>query len=317
MQIIKPSFSGLATGHPRYARLHRFYNFGANNRELVTDTALTVSGAALVDDPDIGDSRGFVTGATVTEQISLPQECTIIMVLAGRGTRVTGDPALAICGSSGAANKCYFGYNYSSGGRWTYGYRGATGTNRSPLYTNGYANDGEFATGHAVAAVFSATATMRAAVDGVSQPQTDVQTSENLGSNPLLMPFFPTIGANANFPVGAIIVLTGISTEAELVADTADPWAYLSEAPSITNIDGDDIITQGQQNITITVANIPTGMVPIRAGAGGTNGIGGNDFTGFVATPGGTAGSFTIECDVPIGIATSTSTQCYVEYAPE
>lgn len=83
--------------------------------------------------------------------------------------------------------------------------------------------------------------------------------------------------------------------------------------PAIVSVDGDNIITQGQQNIDIVVNNVPTGEVPIRAGAHGTNGVGGTDFTGLTYVAGGTAGSFTVTADVPLGITVSTNTQCYVE----
>jgi hypothetical protein len=87
--------------------------------------------------------------------------------------------------------------------------------------------------------------------------------------------------------------------------------------PAVVSVDGDNSISQGQQDIQIVVNNIPAGNVPVRAGVGGTSGVGGTDFTGFSSVAGGTAGSFTITADVPIGIATSSSVQCYVEYAPE
>lgn len=312
--IIKPSFSGLATGHPRYARLHKFYNFGTDNRELVADTALTVSGMALVNDADVGDSRSLVTGAAMTQTISIPQDATVIVVVAGRGARLA---SATFFGNGLGTNSVEMRYNYGSGGRFQSGYRGASGTTRSPLYANAFSSDAQYLTGLAFGATLCDTETMTQSLNGVTQTNTYTTGGAAFASSPVQMPFASSVDATANFSLAAIIVLTGISTEAELNADTTNPWAFLQQAATLDAVDGDDSISQGQQDIVINVSNIPTGMVPIRAGAHGTAGVGGTDFTGFSVAAGTTSGSYTITADVPVGIATSTSTQCYVEYDAE
>jgi len=88
-------------------------------------------------------------------------------------------------------------------------------------------------------------------------------------------------------------------------------------AATVLSVDGDNSVAQGQQDIVINVSGIPSGNVPVRAGAGGTAGVGGTDFTGLSVVAGTTAGVYAITCDVPVGIPTSSSAQCYVEYSPE
>lgn len=317
-QHIKPSGTpALDTGHALYSAISRFLVFGGYDRELVENTALTVTGAAVVTDSDIGSARAFVTGSAVAETVAMPETCTILVITAGRGVRYGSSASDAVfIGHDNSGNSVRFGWTPSSYGRVYVTRRGSSGATRT-LYGASFASDGDFNTGLAVAATVSATATMKTCVNGTVSGTTDTGTTGALSSSPFNVPIGTPMGASANFPIGGIVIFNRVLTDQELIDVTNVPWGLLLTPASIVSVDGDNSISQGQQDIQTVVNNIPAGNVPVRIGAGGTNGVGGTDFTGFSAVAGGTAGTFTITADVPIGIATSSSVQCYVEYAPE
>lgn len=313
-QFIKPASVALNTAHALYANIHRFYEFGVLDKELVTDTALTISGASVVTDADIGVSRAFVNGATISESASIPQDCTILLVTAGRGTRVTGgaaacDANFLYLNSSG--NKIQLRYNYASGGYFTSRYDGASGAQKD-LNGNSFANDAAFNTGLATAFHFADTETRKSALNGTLGSATDAVAGGALGSPPISVPFFATngtvtIGTTANFPVGAIVVFNTLLSDADMQSITADPWQLLIEPAEITVIDTDDILVDGQQNFTATIVNVPSGEVPLTARIGSTAGVGGTLLSGFSAATTGTAGTFVCTMDLASGIATGST----------
>jgi len=324
--FIKPAFTGLNAAHALYANIHRFYEFGVEDKELVTDTALTITGADVVDDPDIGLSREFVNGSTCSDSVSIPQDCTVLLITAGRGTRVTGGAAACDCNFmylSTSGNKISFRYGYGGGGRFESRYDGATGTLRD-LNSAAFANDGAFNTGHAIAFHYADTEVRKSALNGTVGATTDSTTGGGtLGSPPVSVPMFVTngtvtIGTTANFPVAAIVVFNTLLSDAELQDVTSDPWDMLDQGAAVgdvTGVQGVDVIANGEQNIVIDVTGLPAGQVPQAVRIGSTAGVGGTTLTGFTYATTATVGTFEITADMPTGITTGTNIEVAVDYA--
>jgi hypothetical protein len=316
--FIKPAFSGLNSGHALYADIHRFIVLGSLDRELVTDTAITIAGAAVVSDADIGSARAIVAGATITETLNVPSNSTILLITAGRGPRSTGGAAACDCEFlhlNTSANAVFFDYNYSSGGHFEFRYEGGNGGVVS-WDSDSFASDGAFNTGIAVAATFAETVDRKSCINGVIGTPLGSGTSGALASNDLtLLP--GVIGTSANFPVGAIVVFDKILSDAELQSVTTDPWAMLAQAPALTSVDTDDILIDGQQNFTATVTNIPSGEVPTGARIGSSAGVGGTSLTGFSAATTASAGEFICTMDLASGIvtgSTSVASELSIDY---
>jgi hypothetical protein len=313
--ILKPStISGLATGHALYSNITSFLEFGVTNTNLVGGAALTTTNAAAVNDPNIGSARTFTSASSVTQQLSVGNNNTVLVVMRPNHTRIDSNSTFDVVNLyAGDAIRC--GYSPYNGSQWTTSIRGNFGAYRD-FGTTALANDAAFNTGQAVAYHFSATAVCKIAANGTVDSATNSGTTNAFSTSPLNCPLIGNFGSIANVNIGAIVVFNKLLSDAEMQSVTTDPWAMLAQAPALVSVDGDNSISQGQQDIQIVVNNIPSGNVPTRAGAGGTNGVGGTDFTGFSYVA-GTAGVFTITADVPVGISTASSTQCYVEYAPE
>lgn len=320
------SISGLNAGHALYADIAQFFELGVLDKELVSDVALTIGSASVVDDADIGVSRAFVNGSTISQSAAIPQDCTVLLVTAGRGTRVTGgaaacDANFLYLNTSG--NKVQFRYDYGGNGRFTSRYDGASGATKD-LHSDAFANDGAFNTGLAVAFHFADTETRKSCLNGTIGAATDAVAGGALGSPPVSVPFFATngtvtIGTTANFPVGAIVVFDRLLTDAEMQDITTDPWAMLDAGPAVgtlTGVQGSDIIANGEQNITGSVTSVPDGNVPTGVRIGSTAGVGGTYLTGFSYATTGTAGAFTFGADVPTGITTGTNMEVSVDYEP-
>lgn len=325
--FVKPAaVSGLNAAHALHADIVQFFEFGVLDKELVSDIELTIAGAAVVSDPDIGPSREFIAGATVAESLNIPQDCTVLLVTAGRGARTVG--GAAVCDAnflwlSTSGNKIGLRYGYASGGRFEARYDGASGATKD-LNSDAMGSDGAFDTGHAFAVHYADTETRKTCLNGTIGAATDAVAGGALGSPPVSVPMFVTngtviIGSGANFPVGALVVFDRLLTDAELQDITSDPWAMLDSGPAVgtlTGVQGSDIIANGEQNITGSASSIPDGNVPIGARIGSTVGVGGTYLTGFAYTTTANAGAFNWEADVPSGITLSTNMEVSVDYAP-
>lgn len=325
--FVKPSaITGLNAAHPLYADIVKFFEFGVLDKELVSDIDLTIAGAAVVNDADIGPAREFIAGATVAESAAIPQDCTVLLVTAGRGARTVG--GAAVCDAnflwlSTSGNKIGLRYGYASGGRFEARYDGASGATKD-LNSNAFGSDGAFNTGHAFAVHYADTETRKTCLNGTIGSATDAVAGGALGSPPVSVPFFATngtviIGSGANFPTGALVVFDRLLTDAELQDITSDPWAMLDSGPAVgtlTGVQGSDIIANGEQNITGSVTSIPDGNVPTGVRIGSTAGVGGTYLTGFSYATTATAGVFTFGADVPSGITTGTNMEVAVDYEP-
>jgi hypothetical protein len=243
---------------------------GGVDKEIVTDTALAITGAAAVVDAAVGPSRQCVAGC-VLPNIEVPDDnFTIISVVAQRGPRTSGGGVcnVQILYLNEARNKVRMDYNYASGGRYQLAYEGTNLGDRT-WNANSFSSDAEFNTGHALGAHYgSTTDPLKACLNGVIQTLTDANISGALESGFQSVPVMPSVGTSAIANLSMILVLTGLSTDAEFIADTTAPFAFLESPPAIVNINGTNQVRRGQQNVLISLSNMPTGSVVTAARIG-------------------------------------------------
>lgn len=225
-QHIKPAISGLNSGHALNGNILKFFEFGQLDKELVSDTALTISAAPVVTDADIGTARQFVTGSSVSDTFSVSVDSTVLVVLAARGSRLYSGAGLAFVNLNGGS-AYRLDYSASTNGRFRSTIRSNAGAYRE-LYSDSFANDAAFNTGHAVAAHFADTETMKTCLNGV------IGTATNTGTTNAFVEMTASLLQNASasddFSVGAIVIFDKLLSDAELQSVTSDPWALTAVA---------------------------------------------------------------------------------------
>lgn len=257
----KPSaILGLNTAHPDFGSLHRFYEIGLLNRELVTDTALTMANTEFINDPDIGPARSFVGApalSTLAPALSVPTDSTVILICAGRGTRIAGTSSVQFLYAFTSSNKVALTYNYGSGGRFQFQYEGSNAGESALWSSNVFASDLQFLTGHFVAVDYTAEGPRTVCINGVMQTTSESTVSGALSPDPHTVPLMSAIGSTANFSVGAIAVFHPALSTARKQAVTTQPWLLLRQPPAITNFDGDNVIYRGQTDVQINMTDSP------------------------------------------------------------
>jgi hypothetical protein len=283
--------------------VYRCYLYGGGiDKEIVTDTALAITGAAAVVDAAVGASRQCITGCSLPN-IDVPSDnFTVIAVSAMRGPRTSGGgvcnaPILAL---NLTRNKVRMEYNYASGGRFNLIYEGTNGGDRT-WNTNPFSSDAEFNTGHALGAHYgSTTDPLKACLNDVIQTLQDANTSGPLEAEGQSVVIMDNIGTSAIVNLSMILVLTGLSSDAEFIADCTDPYAYLESPPSIVNINGTNQVRRGQQSVLIDLQNMPNGstVTAARIGPPGSQVA----LTNITNTSNGD-----VRVDIPLGVAMASA----------